>query len=147
MKGYYQNMEKTKESINKGWLSTGDIGRMDKQGYFTIVDRKRDKIDINGRTVYPNEIEDYVSYHPKVLELAVVGIPNEVTGEAVKAFVVKKDPTLTKEEVIAYCREGLAKYKVPSFVQFIKEVPKSNVGKLLRRILREMERNSMKGSL
>jgi len=138
MKGYYKSPEATKDSIVDGWLNTGDIGYMDKKGFFYITDRKKDMILVSGFNVYPNEIEDYVSYHPKVLELAVVGVPHKKSGEAVKAFVVKKDPTLTKEEVIAYCREGLARYKVPKFVQFIDEVPKSNVGKLLRRKLRDM---------
>ena len=137
MKGYFNRPEATKEAIVDGWLNTGDIGYMDKHGFFYITDRKKDMIIISGFNVYPNEIEDYLAYHPKIKELAVVGIPNKKSGEAVKAFVVKKDDSLTEKEVISYSRKGLAGYKVPKFVEFIDEVPKSAVGKLLRRELRD----------
>ncbi len=139
MKGYFNRPKATKEAIVNGWLNTGDIGYMDKHGFFYITDRKKDMIIISGFNVYPNEIEDYLAYHPKIKELAVIGIPDAKSGEAVKAFVVKRDESLTEEEVIAYCRKGLVGYKVPRIVVFIDEVPKSTVGKLLRRELRDRE--------
>ncbi len=137
MKGYYNRPEATAETIKDGWLCTGDIGKMDEEGFFYIVDRKKDMILVSGFNVYPNEIEDVLAMHPKVLESAVIGVPDEKSGEVVKAFVVKKDQSLSKDELITFAREHLTGYKVPKHVEFLKELPKSNVGKILRRVLRE----------
>ncbi len=137
MKGYWQRPEATAEVIKDGWLCTGDIGYMSEDGFFHIVDRKKDMILVSGFNVYPNEVEDVIALHPKVLEVAVVGVPDEKSGEAVKAFIVKKDPSLTTEEIIAHCRQQLTAYKVPRHVEFRTELPKTNVGKILRRLLRE----------
>ncbi|NNE26238.1 MAG: AMP-binding protein [Saprospiraceae bacterium] len=138
MKGYYNKPEETASTITAdGWLNTGDVGVMDENGYLSIVDRKKDMIIVSGFNVYPNEIEDVVSAHPKVLESAAIGIPSEKSGECVKVFVVKKDKSLTKDELILYCRENLTGYKVPKEVEFKDELPKSNVGKILRRMLKE----------
>ncbi|MFY2508167.1 long-chain-fatty-acid--CoA ligase FadD [Vibrio pectenicida] len=138
MQGYWQRPEATKEVINAdGWLSTGDIVKFDEQGLIHIVDRKKDMILVSGFNVYPNEIEDVVALHGKVLEVAAIGQPHEVSGEVVKVFVVKKDCSLTKDEVIAHCRKHMTGYKVPKLVEFKDELPKTNVGKILRRILRE----------
>ena len=123
--------------LKDGWFTTGDIGLMNEQGFFKIVDRKKDMILVSGFNVFPNEIEDWIASHPKVLEACAIGVPSEKSGEAVKLFVVKKDESLTEEEVIKYCREGLTDYKVPKHIEFIKEVPKSPVGKLLRKDLRK----------
>ncbi|TAK45930.1 MAG: long-chain-fatty-acid--CoA ligase [Saprospiraceae bacterium] len=137
MKGYYNRPEATAETIKDGWLSTGDIGMMHSDGYFQIVDRKKDMILVSGFNVFPNEIEGVVAAHPKVLECAAVGQPDEKSGEVVKIFIVKKDKSLTEKEIIAYCRENLTGYKVPKIVEFRKDLPKSNVGKILRRELRD----------
>ncbi|MEY3367051.1 MAG: hypothetical protein RI973_206 [Bacteroidota bacterium] len=137
MKGYYNRPEATTQTIKDGWLCTGDIGLMHEDGYFQIVDRKKDMILVSGFNVYPNEIEDVVITHPKVLECAAVGVPDEKSGELVKLFVVKKDPSLTEAEVLEHCRKDLTNYKVPRFVEFRKELPKTNVGKILRRELRD----------
>ncbi len=138
MKGYYNRPEATAETITTdGWLKTGDIGIMDEKGYLRIVDRKKDMILVSGFNVYPNEIEDVIATHPKVLEVAAIGIPDEKSGEVVKVFVVKSDKSLDEDEVIAHCRENLTGYKIPKQVEFKKELPKSNVGKILRRELRE----------
>ncbi len=137
MKGYWQRPEATAEVIKDGWLCTGDIGYMSEDGFFYIVDRKKDMILVSGFNVYPNEVEDVIALHPKVLEVAVVGVPDEKSGEAVKAFIVKKDPSLTADEIIAHCRQQLTAYKVPKHVEFRTELPKTNVGKILRRLLRE----------
>ncbi len=136
MKGYWQRPEATAETIKDGWLCTGDIGFMYPDGFFQIVDRKKDMILVSGFNVYPNEIEDVLAMHPKVLESAALGIPDEKSGEVVKVFVVKKDPSLTEEEIIAHCRINLTGYKVPKAVEFRTELPKTNVGKILRRELR-----------
>jgi long-chain acyl-CoA synthetase len=137
MKGYWQRPEATTEVIKEGgWLCTGDMGFMHPDGFFQIVDRKKDMILVSGFNVYPNEIEDVLAMHPKVLESAAIGIPDEKSGEVVKVFIVKKDPSLTEEEVIAHCRENLTGYKIPKKVEFRKELPKTNVGKILRRELR-----------
>lgn len=122
-----------------GWFRTGDIGLMDQDGFFKIVDRKKDMIKVSGFNVFPNEIENVVAGYPKVLEVAAIGVPDEKSGEAIKIFVVKRDQSLTEEEVMAFCRENLTKYKVPRHLEFRKELPKSNVGKILRRPLREEE--------
>lgn len=122
-----------------GWFRTGDMGQMDEQGFFKIVDRKKDMINVSGFNVYPNEIENVVANHPKVLEVAAIGVPDKRSTEAVKIFVVKSDDSLTKEELNAYCDENLTAYKTPKYIEFKEELPKSNVGKILRRELREAE--------
>ncbi len=138
MKGYYNRPEETAKTITaEGWLNTGDIAVMDEDGYFRIVDRKKDMILVSGFNVYPNEIEDVIALHPKVDEVAAIGEQDEKSGEIVKVFVTIKDSTLTKDELIQYCRENLTGYKVPKKVEFIKELPKSPVGKILRRQLRD----------
>jgi long-chain acyl-CoA synthetase len=120
-----------------GFLKTGDVAVMDEKGFVRIVDRKKDMILVSGFNVYPNEVEDVVAMHPGVLEVAAVGVANEKSGEAVKIFVVKKDQALTAETLIAHCREHLTGYKVPGQVEFRTDLPKTNVGKILRRELRD----------
>ena len=120
-----------------GYFRTGDIGVMDERGYTKIVDRKKDMILVSGFNVYPNEIEDVIASHPGVLECAVIGVPDAKSGEAVKAFIVKKDPNLTAEDVIKYCGTQLTGYKVPKQIEFRTDLPKTNVGKILRRELRD----------
>lgn len=120
-----------------GWFKTGDIGLMDEQGFFKIVDRKKDMIKVSGFNVYPNEIENVIATHPKVLEVAAIGVPDERSGEAIKVFVVKKDQSLTEEELKDFCHKNLTNYKVPRHFVFRTELPKSNVGKIMRRLLRE----------
>ncbi len=138
MKGYYDRPEETATAItSEGWLNTGDIGKMSEEGFFKIVDRKKDMILVSGFNVYPNEVEDVVATHDKVLEVAAIGIPDEKSGEVVKIFVVKKEKSLSKDELIQHCRENLTGYKVPKEVEFRKELPKTNVGKILRRALKE----------
>ncbi|MCB0705036.1 MAG: AMP-binding protein [Saprospiraceae bacterium] len=137
MKGYYNKPEETAKTIKDGWLCTGDIGMMHEDGYFQIVDRKKDMILVSGFNVYPNEIEDVLSMHPDILEVAAVGVDDENSGEVVKVFIVPKNKSLTKDEVIRYSRENLTGYKVPKMVEFRKELPKTNVGKILRRELRD----------
>jgi long-chain acyl-CoA synthetase len=138
MKGYWQRPEATAEVLgDDGWLHTGDIAIMSPDGYFKIVDRKKDMILVSGFNVYPNEIEDVLALHPKVLEVAAIGVPDDKSGEVVSLFVVKKDPSLTKEEVLEFCKENLTGYKRPRYVEFLDELPKSNVGKILRRELRD----------
>ncbi|WP_298597946.1 long-chain-fatty-acid--CoA ligase FadD [Zoogloea sp.] len=138
MKGYYQRPEDTSRAFtHDGFLRTGDVAIIDEAGFVRIVDRKKDMILVSGFNVYPNEVEDVVASHPGVLEVAALGVPDEHSGEAVKIFVVRKDPKLTAEALIAHCREGLTGYKVPRFVEFRDELPKSNVGKILRRVLRD----------
>ncbi len=141
MAGYWQRKDETDKVIDaNGWFATGDIGVMDDQGFIRIVDRKKDMILVSGFNVYPNEIEAVVATHPGVLEVAAVGVPDAKSGEAVKIFVVKKDSELTAEDLIAYCRKQLTGYKVPSKVEFRADLPKTNVGKILRRELRDEER-------
>ena len=138
MQGYWQRAEATKDVINQdGWLSTGDIVQFDDEGFLHIVDRKKDMILVSGFNVYPNEIEDVVALNDKVLEVAAIGEANEASGEIVKIFVVKKDASLTKEELIDHCRQHLTGYKIPKRVEFREDLPKTNVGKILRRVLRE----------
>jgi long-chain acyl-CoA synthetase len=138
MAGYWHRPDETAKVIDKnGWLATGDIGVMDEKGFVRIVDRKKDMILVSGFNVYPNEIEAVVAMHRGVLECAAVGVPDAKSGEAVKLFVVKKDPALTAESVLAHCREQLTGYKCPREVEFRNELPKSNVGKILRRELRD----------
>ena len=138
MSGYW-NKDNANVFFAGGWFKTGDIGIMDKDGFFKIVDRKKDMIKVSGFNVFPNEIENVVAGQPKVLEVAAIGVPDERSGEVIKIFVVKKDQSLTEEELIAYCRENLTNYKVPKHVEFRKELPKTNVGKILRRALKEQE--------
>jgi long-chain acyl-CoA synthetase len=138
MKGYYNRPDETAKVLNAdGWLATGDIARMDDDGFFYIVDRKKDMILVSGFNVYPNEIEEVVAMNEKVLEVAAVGVPHEVTGESVKIFVVKKDQSLTDVELIKHCKARLTGYKVPKLVEFRTELPKTNVGKILRRALKD----------
>jgi long-chain acyl-CoA synthetase len=138
MAGYWQRPEDTAKSIDAdGWLHTGDVARMDEKGFFYVVDRKKDMILVSGFNVYPNEIEDVIALMPGVLEVAAVGVPDEKSGEAVKVVIVRKDPNLTTEQVKAHARENLTPYKQPRIVEFRTELPKSNVGKILRRELRD----------
>jgi len=138
MKGYYNQPEETANVfMPDGFLRTGDIAVMDNKGYVRIVDRKKDMILVSGFNVYPNEVEDVLAMHPGVLEVAAIGVPDEKTGEAVKIFVVRKDPALTPAQLIKHCREYLTAYKVPSQVEFRNDLPKTNVGKILRRELRD----------
>ena len=136
MKGYYNKPDETAKTVKDGWLYTGDIAIMEADGYFRIVDRKKDMILVSGFNVYPNEIEDVLVTHPKVLEAAAIGIPDEKSGECVKVFIVKRDDSLTEEEVLEFARENLTGYKMPRVVEFRKDLPKTNVGKILRRELR-----------
>ena len=137
MAGYFEKPEETEKAIKDGWLYTGDVAIMEPDGFFKIVDRKKDMILVSGFNVYPNEIEDEVVKHPKVLEAAAIGIPDEKSGEVVKVYVVKKDPSLTKAELIDYCKGCMTGYKVPREVEFKDELPKTNVGKILRRKLKD----------
>jgi long-chain acyl-CoA synthetase len=137
MKGYWNNPEETTKVLRDGWLKTGDIGRLNADGYFTITDRKKDMILVSGFNVYPNEIESVIATHPGVLECGVVGVPDKQSGEAVKAIIVKKDPSLTKEAVIEHCKTRLTGYKRPRFVEFHNALPKTPIGKVLRRELRD----------
>jgi long-chain acyl-CoA synthetase len=140
MLGYYEKPEETaKTIIDGGWLCTGDMGLMQEDGYMKIVDRKKDMILVSGFNVYPNEIEDVISAHPKVLEVAAIGVPSEKSGEVVKVFIVKKDNSLQKSEILEYCKENLTNYKMPKEIEFRKTLPKTNVGKILRRALKEEE--------
>jgi long-chain acyl-CoA synthetase len=137
MAGYYKQPEETARVITPdGFFKTGDLGFMNENGFVKIVDRKKDMILVSGFNVYPNELEDVIVQHPKVLECAAIGIPDEKSGEVVKIFVVKKDETLTQDELMKYCRENLTSYKIPKSIEFRKELPKSNVGKILRKDLR-----------
>ncbi len=135
MKGYWNRPDETEKAFKDGYFLTGDIGIMEDDGFFRIVDRKKEMINVSGFNVYPNEIEKVIAEHPGVMEVGVRGEVNEKSGEIVKAFVVKKDPALTEEDVISFCREKLTSYKVPRSVVFRDELPKSNVGKILRRLL------------
>ncbi len=138
MEGYWQRPEATAEVMTRdGWLKTGDIAKIDEKGYVYIVDRKKDMILVSGFNVFPNEVEDVVAMHPGVLEVAAVGVPDQHSGEVVKIYVVKKDESLTDEALITHCRKNLTGYKVPRYVEFRDELPKSNVGKILRRMLRD----------
>lgn len=139
MQGYWQRPEATSKVLKNGWLSTGDIVEVDEKGFIRIVDRKKDMILVSGFNVYPNEIEEVVSMHPKVLEVAAVGVPSASFGEQVKIYVVKKDISLTKEELIKHCRDNLTGYKIPRIIEFREQLPKSNVGKILRRELRDSD--------
>lgn len=138
MREYWNRPEETaKVFTSDGFLRTGDIASVDEAGFVRLIDRKKDMILVSGFNVFPNEVEDVVATHPGVLEVAAVGVPDEKSGEVVKLFVVRKDPALTKEAIIAHCRENLTAYKVPSSIEFRNELPKTNVGKVLRRMLRD----------
>ncbi|MEQ3514701.1 long-chain-fatty-acid--CoA ligase FadD [Pseudoalteromonas sp. BZB3] len=137
MQGYYNRPEATAECLKDGWFATGDIATYDDEGFFYIVDRKKDMILVSGFNVFPNEIEEIVAMHDGVLEVAAIGVPHEVSGEQVKVFVVKKDPSLTEKDIINHCRDNLTNYKVPKLVEFRDELPKTNVGKILRRALKD----------
>jgi long-chain acyl-CoA synthetase len=140
MQGYYNRPDATAECLKDGWFATGDIATYDDEGFFYIVDRKKDMIIVSGFNVFPNEIEEVVAMHDGVLEVAAIGIPHEVSGEQVKVFVVKKDQSLTEKDIIKHCRDNLTNYKVPKLVEFRDELPKTNVGKILRRALKDEEK-------
>ena len=136
MAGYYKMPEESAATIRDGWLYTGDLARMDDEGYFYIVDRKKDMIIVGGYNVYPREVEEVLYNHPEVVEVAVLGVPDPNLGEAVRCYVVTKNPELTIEDLYEYCRERLAKYKVPNSIEFLEELPKNTTGKILRRALK-----------
>jgi len=139
MKEYWNSKEETENVFTKdGYFKTGDIAKINQDGFIKIVDRKKDMIISSGFNVYPGEIEDYVTRHPDILEAGVIGIADKNRGESIKLFIVTSNPNLEKGEVIAYCKKGLTIYKIPKYVEFIKELPKNNVGKILRRKLREI---------
>jgi long-chain acyl-CoA synthetase len=145
--GYYNKPEETELAIRNGWFYTGDIGYMDDEGYLFIVDRKKDMIIAGGYNIYPRDIDEVLFEHPSIQEGCAIGIPDEYRGETVKAFVVKKPGhRLTEDQVISYCKEKLAVYKVPKMVEFVDDLPKSNIGKVLRRKLREMEMEKRKAN-
>jgi long-chain acyl-CoA synthetase len=147
IKGYWNRPEATAEQIKDGWLHTGDVGQMHEDGYFRVVDRLKDLIIRSGMKVYPVEVEAVLHEHPKVREAIVIGVPDVTRGELVKAFVVARPGTRpTEEEIIAFCRDNLARYKVPSAVEFREALPRSAVGKPLRRVLREELRQAAGGN-
>ena len=138
MRGYWNREDETVKVFHPGrWLRTGDIGIMNDDGFVKIVDRAKDMILVSGFNVYPNEIEEVLASHPGILEVAAIGVPDAKSTEAVKVFVVRKDPSLTEKQVIDFAREGLTGYKCPRHVEFRDELPKTNVGKILRRALRD----------
>ncbi|MGO2167584.1 MAG: long-chain-fatty-acid--CoA ligase FadD [Pseudoalteromonas sp.] len=137
MVGYYNRPDATAECLQDGWFATGDIATYDDEGFFYIVDRKKDMIIVSGFNVFPNEIEEVVAMHDDVLEVAAIGVPHDISGEQVKVFVVKKDKSLTEQDIIKHCRDNLTNYKVPKLVEFRDELPKTNVGKILRRALKD----------
>ncbi len=140
MRGYWNRPEETKNVLSEdGWFKTGDMAILREDGFYKLVDRKKDMILVSGFNVYPNEIEDVVSQHEKVVEAAAIGLADEHSGEVVKLFVVPADPSLTEDEVYEYCREHLTAYKRPKCIEFVEELPKSNVGKILRRELRDAD--------
>lgn len=140
MKGYWQRPEATEKVLDsEGWFKTGDMAVIQEDGYIKIVDRKKDMILVSGFNVYPNELEDVISEHPDILEAGVIGMPDEKSGEVVKAFVVRKDPSLTEGSVVKFCKKNMAAYKVPKQVVFVDDLPKSAVGKILRRELKDKE--------
>ncbi|MDD3717580.1 MAG: long-chain fatty acid--CoA ligase [Actinomycetota bacterium] len=146
MMGYYKKPEETAQALRDGWVYTGDIGYLDEDGYLSVVDRKKDMVIAGGYNIYPVEIDDVLFEHPKILEACAVGVPDKYRGETLKAFIViKEGEKLTEEEVIAYCRETLAPYKVPKNIEFVAELPKSVVGKILRRELRDREIKKSEG--
>jgi long-chain acyl-CoA synthetase len=147
MRGYWKKPKETRQVLDEdGWLKTGDIARVDNQGYIYIVDRKKDMIVVSGFNVYPNEIEDVIALMDEVRQVAVIGVSSEKTTEAVKAFIVKSNPKLTKEMVVEHCRKHLTRYKIPKSIEFRYELPLSNVGKVMRRVLKEEESAASSGS-
>ncbi|RMF70131.1 MAG: long-chain fatty acid--CoA ligase, partial [Calditrichaeota bacterium] len=140
MRGYWNMEQETRDVLKDGWLFTGDIARMDEEGYFYIVDRKKDMIIAGGFNIFPREVEEVLYEHPGVLEAAVIGAPDEYRGETVKAFIVPKEgASLDPEEIVAFCRKRLAPFKVPRQIEFRESLPKSSIGKILRRVLKEEE--------
>jgi len=145
MAGYWQRPDETAKVMTPdGYFKTGDIGTVDARGFYKIVDRKKDMVLVSGFNVYPNEVEDVVASHPGVLECAVVGVPDDQSGEAVVLFVAKKDPSLTAQALKDFCAQQLTAYKRPRYVIFRKELPKTNVGKVLRRELRDVAVEAVK---
>ena len=143
MKGYWEKPEETKTALVNGELLTGDIATMDEEGYFFIVDRKKDMINVSGYNVYPRDVEEVLYEHPKVKTAAAIGVPDEYRGEKVKAYIVLKEgKTATEEEIIKFCEEKIAKFKVPKLVEFRESLPMTSVGKVLRKVLKE----ELKGS-
>ncbi|MBQ0133405.1 MAG: AMP-binding protein, partial [Comamonas sp.] len=137
MRGYYNQLEETAKAFTAdGFMRTGDIGLMDEQGFFKIIDRKKDMILVSGFNVYPNELENVISLCPGVVECAAIGVPDAHSGEAIKVFVIKNDPTLTEDRLLRFCHDNLTGYKRPKYIEFREELPKTNVGKILRRELR-----------
>ena len=138
MAGYWNRPDETAKVMTPdGFFKSGDIGIMDERGYIKIVDRKKDMILVSGFNVYPNEIEQVITTHPGVVECAAVGVPDERSGEAVKVFVVRKDPSLTAEQLMEFCKQNFTGYKKPKYIEFRDELPKTNVGKILRRELKD----------
>jgi long-chain acyl-CoA synthetase len=137
MQGYWQRSEETQLVLSAdGWLHTGDIGAFDNEGFLSILDRKKDMINVSGFKVFPNEVEDVMAQHPGVLEAAVIGVADPHTGQGVKLFVVKRDAGLTEEELTKFARVRLAAYKVPKIIVFVDSLPKSNIGKIIRKDLK-----------
>lgn len=143
MTGYWQNQKETDIVMEGEWFKTGDIAFFDSDGYIKIVDRKKEMINVSGMKVFPNEVEDVIAMMPEVLEVGVIGVPHKNSGEVVKAFVVKKDESLSDEQIMKHCRDHLVAYKMPKFIEFREELPKSNVGKILRKELRKDEVNNV----
>ncbi|MGA9288989.1 MAG: long-chain fatty acid--CoA ligase, partial [Anaerobacillus sp.] len=141
MKGYWNMPEETASTLRDGWLFTGDIAKMDEDGYLYIIDRKKDLIIASGYNIYPRDIEEVLYEHPGIMEAVIVGVPDPYRGETVKAVLVKKPGAeLSEEEVLSYCKDQMAPYKVPKIVEFRDELPKTSVGKILRRSIREEAR-------
>jgi long-chain acyl-CoA synthetase len=137
MLGYWQRPDETADTIKDGWLHTGDIAEMDDDGYFRIVDRKKDMVLVSGFNVYPNEVEECIAALPNVIEAGVIGVPDVKAGEAVRAYVVAEEPAPSEAEIIAHCRKHLTAYKVPRSIEYRDELPKSPIGKILRKELRK----------
>jgi len=145
MKGYNNRPDETELTVRDGWLLTGDIAVVDEEGYFSIVDRKKDMIISGGFNIYPRDVDEVLFTHPKVLEACAIGVPDQYSGERVKAYVVlKPGETSTPIEIIDYCKDNLVKYKVPKYVEFVVELPKSAVGKILRKELKKMDQETSK---
>ncbi|HNU75579.1 MAG TPA: AMP-binding protein, partial [Deltaproteobacteria bacterium] len=146
MSGYYKKPEETAQALKDGWFYTGDIGFFDEDGYLTISDRKKDMICASGFNIYPKEVDEILFGHPKILEACCIGVPDEYRGETVKAYVVvQPGETLTEQEVIAYCKGKMTGYKVPTQVEFIDQLPKSAIGKIMRREVRDMDKKKREG--
>ena len=143
MTGYWQNKKETDIVMEGDWFKTGDIAFFDSEGFIKIVDRKKEMINVSGMKVFPNEVEDVIAKLDGVLEVGVIGVPHKTSGEVVKAFIVKKDKSLSEEEIAKHCREHLVAYKMPKHIEFREELPKSNVGKILRKELRKEEASNV----